>query len=478
MEQNGGFSMEDLQSFAEYLRLVGDVFQYILEQNRKMGNTCMELSKFTQRASRYAFLEKENIPCYLRFFIDKVICFDGLVGLREDYEKDIAIRQRVAERRNRHSLISMRTTVNVRLNAEQKLAVEEAPHTDISIITGGAGTGKTTIINQMLRNFNHTYRGEKKAFVLTPTGKAARRARETIEEACSISTVHYFAGWGHPLNRRDYQRIRSADFIIVDEVSMLSASMFCLLMQITDAPVVLVGDVNQLPAVEAGNILKDLIGLGVPTYYLKVNYRSDDDILSNAGIFLSDNGFRGLIASENFRLVKVKEDEVTEMLMSESTDIILTPYRKEDIPGSCTCINQRMHERHGYQRGYFRAGEPVIIMESNTKAGYANGETGYVTAVTAGEIYVDLGDRVVTVRDERDIDLNYACTIHKAQGSEYDSIALYCPNTSILTRNMLYTAITRAKHRVTIYYTDDMVFEQAYKRNAYTRSTFLSGMAA
>lgn len=469
--------MEEIETFADYLLFVKGVFYRILETNRRTGNTCMELGNFAQKAQRYTFMEERDVPCYLRAFHDDIICFDGLVGFKTDYDKDVVIHRKVTGRMGRRTL-DIKTYPNGKLCKAQKDAVGRAPATDISIITGGAGTGKTTIINQMLYNFNRTYHGEKNAFVMAPTGRAAKRAKETITEQCNISTVHYFAGWGHPLNRRDYQRIRSADFIIVDEASMLSAETFCLLMQITDAPVVLVGDINQLPAVEAGNILKDLVSLGVPTYYLTKNYRSDSEILANANAFIDDTGFRGLTASEKFRFVSLDEADITDSLAGADADIILTPFRKEGIAGSCTEINALIHRRKGFSDNLFHAGEPVIILKTNKKGGYVNGETGYVTAVTAEEIYVDLGDRVVAVRDESELDLNYACTIHKSQGSEYDTVALYCPDSTFITRNTLYTAITRAKHQVTVYFTDDTVFRNAYTRNTYTRSTFLSAFAA
>lgn len=470
--------MREITTFGEYLRFVEDVFWKILTQNRTAGNTCMELSKFQRRAVRETFMKESDVPKYLRFFEKDIIVAEGLVGFLSDFQNDAVIHQKVATRLRRRSL-TINGKTNKSLHKNQQKAVKEATNSDISIITGGAGTGKTTIINQILHDFNSTYRGTKNAFVLAPTGKAARRARETIVEPCSISTVHYFAGWGHPLNRRDYQRIASADFIIVDESSMLSAEMFCLLMQITDAPVILVGDINQLPAVEAGNILKDLIDLGVPAYYLTENFRSDSEILTNANTFLDvSQEFKGLIESERFQLIKIKEEEATQVLANVDADIVLTPFRKEEYGGSCTAINNLVHRARGFQEGLYHVGEPVILQKNNSKLGYANGETGYVTAVSLDAIYVDLGDRTVAIKDENELDLNYACTIHKSQGSEYDSIAIYCPNNPLITKNTLYTAITRAKHFVQIYYTEDSVFEAAFRRNAYERSTFLSAMAA
>ena len=470
--------MRNIATFGEYLCFVEEVFFRILTQNRTAGNTCMELAKFQRRAAKETFAKESDIPKYLRFFEKDIVVSNGLVGFLSDFQNDIVIHQKVISRLRRRSL-HINGKTNRSLHENQRRAVKEAPSSDISIITGGAGTGKTTIINQILHDFNRTYQGKKNAFVLAPTGKAARRAKETIVEPCSISTVHYFAGWGHPLNRRDYQRIASADFIIVDESSMLSAEMFCLLMQITDAPIILVGDINQLPAVEAGNILKDLIDLGVPAYYLTENFRSDSDILVNANAFLDvTQDFRGLITSECFQLIKIKEEDATRVLANVDADVVLTPFRREDFEGSCTSINQLVHQSRGFQNGLYHVGEPVILKKNNTKLGYANGETGYVTAVSLDAIYIDLGDRTVALKDENELELNYACTIHKSQGSEYDSIAIYCPNSPLITKNTLYTAITRAKHLVQIYYTEDSVFEAAFRRNAYERSTFLSAMAA
>lgn len=465
--------MEPITTFAEYLFFVKTTFLQILEMNRKIGNTCMEYNKFANRACKYTFMNKEDIPSYLKFFEDDIVYDNNLVGLKEDYNKDVSIYRQVSIRLKRRSL-NIRPYKNTMLCDAQKVAVEQAPSTDISIISGGAGTGKTTVINQILYNFNRTYRGTKNAFVLAPTGKAARRARETITEPCSISTTHYYAGWGHPLNRRDYQRIASADLIIVDEGSMLSAEMFCLLIQITSAPIILIGDINQLPAVEAGNILKDLITLGVPTYYLTKNYRSNDEILVNANAFIDEEHFPGLTVSDNFNIVEINPNNVTETLAKVEADVILTPFRKEDIDGSCTAINNYIHRQRGFHDNLYHVGEPVILLKNNTKVGYANGETGYVTAVTTDEIYVDLGDRVVAIRDENEIDLNYAGTIHKAQGSEYNNVAIFCPESTLMTRNTLYTALTRAKERVTLYILPNVSFEKIYERTAHTRSTFLS----
>lgn len=465
--------MEPITTFAEYLLFVKTTFFQILETNRKIGNTCMEYEKFANRACKYAYIDKKDVPAYLRFFEDKIIYDNNLVGLKEDYNKDVAIFQQVSARKRRRSL-NVRPYKNTMLCEAQRNAVEQAPTTDISIITGGAGTGKTTVINQILYNFNRTYRGTKNAFVLAPTGKAARRAKETITEPCNISTTHYYVGWGHPLNRRDYQRIASADLIVVDESSMLSAEMFCLLIQVTAAPIILIGDINQLPAVEAGNILKDLIALGVPTYYLTKNYRSNDQILSNANAFINGERFSGITVSDKFNVVVINGNDITGTLAKVESDIILTPFRKEDFDGSCIAINKFIHRQKGYRDNLYHVGEPVILLKNNTKIGYANGETGHVTAVTADEIYVDLGDRVVAIRDENEIDLNYACTIHKAQGSEYNDVAIFCPESTLMTRNTLYTAITRAKERVTLYILANVSFEHIYERTAHTRSTFLS----
>ena len=81
--------MEEVTTFAKYLVFVQEVFKDILEQNRKLGNTCMEIKKFIKRASQYAFIPEEEVPCYLRFFEDEIISYKGLVGTREDYNKDV-----------------------------------------------------------------------------------------------------------------------------------------------------------------------------------------------------------------------------------------------------------------------------------------------------------------------------------------------------------------------------------------------------
>ncbi len=461
-----------MNTFVDFLHYALNVSKAILKQNNQVGNTCMPITYFAYKFRKYIEASDVEILNYLYFFRDYgIVMTKNSVGLKEDYEHDCFIRRNITLRKNRRST-NFRSLSNSRLSEEQVTAVTEAPKTDISIISGGAGTGKTTAINQIIRNF-HTVAHKGKLFVLAPTGAAAKRDKETITEECEICTVHYFVGFGHPLQKRDYERIRSADFIIIDESSMLNASIFYTLLQLTDVPIVLVGDVNQLPAVEAGNILWDMIYLGVPVYYLRHNFRSVSEIVTNANIFTQDE-FKDLNSSENFMLKKIKEEDITDILAHETSDIVLTPFRREDILGSCEAINNLIHEEKGYRKGYYSVGEPVVIMKTNKKRGYVNGETGHVIRVTENEIFVDLGNRTVAIKDDDDISLNYASTVHKAQGCEYPTVAIYCPDSPILTRNMLYTAITRAKSRVVIYYTDEAVFKHAFMRNGYKRNTFIS----
>jgi exodeoxyribonuclease V alpha subunit len=362
----------------------------------------------------------------------------------------------------------------VTLGADQRAAVVRALESRVSIITGGPGTGKTTLVRVLLRVLHEA--GIEVALA-SPTGRAARRLEEASGR--SASTLHrlleYKPGEG------GFQRSVSApldgDGVIVDEVSMVDLPLFVALLRAIpgDQPflLVLVGDADQLPSVGPGQILRDLIGAGVvPVARLTRVYRQGQDsgILVAAGDILGGRvpqsgdraGFDDCYLLERVepeRALETVLQVVCERLPKLKFDPmeavqVLAPTRKG--PLGTESLNRELQVRlnpHGQEikRGGkgFRVGDRVLCTRNRYDVEVFNGDVGRVVdAGPSGLGIVFDGRRVDWAWDELpSLDLAYAMTVHKSQGSEYPAVVLCLhPSHSImLRRNLFYTAVTRAR---------------------------------
>lgn len=377
---------------------------------------------------------------------------------------------------------------NGMISEEQNGAVSDiiTSSGNINILTGGPGTGKTTIINEILRRVME-YDSSLNIAIVAPTGRAAKRAEETIEyrgEKLIITTVHKFVGYGNPCG--DDNNVKDVDLIIIDESSMLTPYIFHRLlysMNLDYTKLVLVGDVDQLPSIDPGDILADLIRLGVPTSYLTQNYRSAEVIVENS--ILIKQGLLQLHWTPTFQLVDtstIPEQDLMDIIIHDFADcffrydqrgnesgVVISPYAVNDIVYSTHQANKLMHYQYDQNFSHlpkldqYRYGEPVIITKTNYRAGipYFNGEMGKVVACRVSGVCVDyeiaIDDRTVIVPSQH-LRLAYSITVHKSQGSEYDDVFFVAPkHTNFVTRKLFYTAITRAKRSIKIYSTMDVL---------------------
>ena len=379
----------------------------------------------------------------------------------------------------------------------QKQAVRMVFANQVSIITGGPGTGKTTIIKAILFVSEKLKKGAEKTLLLAPTAKAARRMVEqsgheasTVHSALSFTGKEDITEYVNPEKKNE--RNLDADIIIVDEVSMLDQFIFsALLSQVKDrARVVFVGDPDQLPSVGAGEVLYQMIRSGkIPVTKLSVIYRQtgENPIVHNA---LSINqGKTDLIYDPNsFLLYERNHPEETlkaaeQLYYQEIRNvgienvILLCPIRRKTVNHpilNVKTLNKDIQEvlnphREGdlqfrCEDTYFRKGDKVIQTKNTEWA--KNGDTGIVTSVfyqvdkddaenktLMMKIRFD-GGEIVDYNEEkaRDLDLAYAMSVHKSQGSEYHTVIFICDRTHerFLRRNLIYTATTRAKEKVLI----------------------------
>ena len=370
--------------------------------------------------------------------------------------------------------------LKIKLAARQKEAVATAVSEKIMIITGGPGTGKTTIVNAITRIFAAL---KLKITMAAPTGRAARRLRESTGlEAMTIHRLLEFSPreGGFARNR---ENPLNTDVVIVDESSMIdSLLMYNLLKAIPpQAILILVGDVNQLPSVGPGNVLQDLIESGrFPVIELTDIFRQakGSRIVYNAHRinqgkfpFLPEAG-----EESDFYFMEEKDAEkalqkILGLCRSRIPryfnfhpirDIqVLTPMNRGLIGVSNLNVElQRVlnPKQTGISRGgrSFKIGDKVMQLVNNYDKGVYNGDIGWIKRfdVEEQELEVEFEDYPVSYDFSQldELQLAYACSIHKAQGSEYPAviIPLLEQHYILLQRNLLYTGVTRARKLVII----------------------------
>ncbi len=340
----------------------------------------------------------------------------------------------------------------------------------VKILTGGPGTGKTTVIKGLI---SYITRMGKKCVLCAPTGRAAQRMSEVCER--ESSTIHKLLDI-RPYGKNEY-RCRGKEnqiceeYIIVDEVSMVGVELFAQLLNAArnGSSVILVGDIDQLPSVTPGNVLRDLITAGIETYRLDTVFRQKELSTISLNGAKINKGQIDLQTNGEFKIFRFQEGELTQMAKRAAEELqadfrpsemfhvqLLGPVKKGDSGVfALNNVSQKLlnpSELEGIQKN-----DRIIFLENNYEEEYFNGDIATVISVSSEEIKVRMFDEVRTLPRScmKDIALAYAVTIHKSQGSEYDDIIIVLPKCGMLARNLLYTAVTRAKKQVTILSEED-----------------------
>ena len=373
---------------------------------------------------------------------------------------------------------------DILLSEQQREAVELALNSRLSVILGGAGSGKTTLIEAVARCFKDNADLFGGTVLAAPTGKAARNLTERT--GIDARTVHSALGKHPDTNFLDPVSWSNTGLVVIDEASMVSLEMLAGILNRVrrNCRVVLLGDPNQLQAVGAGNVLPDLLELGVPSIRLAQQYRQSADAVAlrqNVVNFPKLNTEHELQWDDSFGLVPADDRAIPDLLCKEAARRylagesiqVLSPV-KAKTGFSVQALNTRLQNEINPLTtkkptwGKFRDGDRVIVTQNNPYYDVCNGDVGVLhirgekprrIAILAvrGKLKTWQIDRVPGEYGIRNDDppppqlaLAYALTVHKSQGSQYDTILMPASmaTAKMLYRNLLYTAISRATKEV------------------------------
>jgi exodeoxyribonuclease V alpha subunit len=377
------------------------------------------------------------------------------------------------------AVAAFESRARVELAPEQRRAVEEAARRPVLVITGGPGVGKTTIVRAILALLA---RARVDVRLAAPTGRAAKRMSEAT--GADATTLHRLLEFEPKTAtfKRDRARPIEAGAVVVDEASMLDLPTADALAQAI-APgtrVLLVGDVDQLPSVGPGAVLRDLIAAGVPCVRLTQIFRQAARSLIVTNAHRINEGAFPLTAAPgaqaDFFVVERRDperakDTVLELVTSRIPlrfgldpvrDVqVLTPMNRG--PAGSVALNAALQAAlnpHGaaFERGarVYRVGDKVMQLRNDYDRAVFNGDVGVVAGIDPEEnaMTVRFDERDVAYEDSDvdDLVLAYACTVHKSQGSEYPAVVIPLLTTHfvMLSKNLLYTAVTRGKRLVVL----------------------------
>ena len=503
----------------------------------KNGNTYLPKNMLFNEASRALDLSyEENTELFNNTF--DTLCLDKtcvtlwndnveIVMLSRYYYYENSIAQKLTWLKNVSKSVDIDVDADIQnfqdrnkieLHEEQIKAIKGAVNNGVYVITGGPGTGKTTIIKCILEIFENM---KLRVALVAPTGRASKRMSDstgreakTIHRLLEVNVIktdesYFMHNESNPLK---------VDAVICDEVSMVDCALMCNLLKALprDCKLILVGDKDQLPSVGAGNVLADILGSGIIPYCMLTKiFRQGEKSLIITNAHLINDGKMPLIdnTSTDFffeskgdpesiknTIVNLVTTRLPKFLKTDPREIQVLAPMKAGVCG-IESLNRTLQEvinppspnkpQVEVGQTIFRLGDKVMQITNNYDLewkkfgkyadelgqGVFNGDIGYITLIdkNSGEVNVEFEDGrncLYSRPDLLDLSLSYAITIHKSQGSEFDTViipAIAGPSI-ILTRNLIYTAVTRAKKMVVI--VGDKKYLKRMVANKYTATRF------
>ena len=437
----------------------------------------------------------------------------------EDYVANKIVKLSLMEPKNYpkldNKLLNLEKELNIVYNDKQKEAIKKALTNSISIITGGPGTGKTTIIKAIVELYTELNKlsyenAMKEIALLAPTGRASKRMTESTN--LQASTIHRFLKWNKETNKFAVDEFNpdKSKFIIIDEMSMLDISLLDSLFKglTNNIQVVLVGDYNQLPSVGPGQVLKDLIESEViDTVHLDLLYRQDENSYINTlAIEIKNNDLAETFmeTKSDYTFLECSSSMIKESLKKICKQIIDKgyDYKKLQLMAPMyhgengidnlnkelqNIFNPSSNEKDELVVGdvIFRENDKILQLVNMPEENVFNGDIGIIKRIVysniskskKNEIHVDFDGNIVkyTPKDFNKFKHGYIISIHKSQGSEFDIVVLpVCNNyRRMLYRKLIYTAVTRAKRKLIIIGEPQAFVYAVNNDNEYIRKTSL-----
>jgi len=492
-------------------RMQAGVLQ-VLHDRTDVGHVWTALDDLTARAAKLLALDAHEVDAGNRLegavealaraggAVVEPIGGERAVFAAEMHAAEVRLAQRLAQIARAHgrsldgaaaAVLAFEARAGVKLAPEQSRAVEEAARHQVLVVTGGPGVGKTTIVRAILAVLAHAGINVRLA---APTGRAAKRMGEAT--GAQATTLHRLLDFDPKTRafKRDRARPIEAGAVIVDEASMLDLPTADALAQAI-APgtrLLLVGDVDQLPSVGPGAVLRDVIGSGrVPCVRLRQIFRQAARSLIVTNAHRINDGEPPIPAppgsNADFFVVERRDPEraratVIELVTSRIPDRfgldpvrdiqVLTPMRRG--PAGAVALNEALQAALNPPRAgdaqaravsgdavargsrAYRVGDKVMQLRNDYDKNVFNGDVGLVSSIDPEEnaLTVRFDDREVAFDSSEldDLVLSYACTVHKSQGSEYPAVVVPLLTTHfvMLSKNLLYTAVTRGKRLVVL----------------------------
>ena len=503
---------------ADPLRLEGGII-FVLEDAKDNGHLFLQQEELLTKALE---LLTERVPenAVNELMVRKVykeMCTYGKLHLEEPFvylpqfyhfEKQTAnvvakmLRKTVKALPNLEKYLQEAQKENeIMLSDRQMEAVRMCMQNQFSVITGGPGTGKTTVLKVILSVYRKLHKG-REILLTAPTGRAARKMSESTGFPYSC-TLHSALGLTSDDIHYDENMVLSADFVIVDETSMVDMQLAYYLFNSlgTHTKLLFVGDVDQLPSVGAGNVLNELISSGiVPVTVLDMVFRQKDTSRIPLNAHSIKNGEAKLLYGDDFMFIpaetpedaaKIIRDKYWEQVSLHGTEQVqvLSPFRVKSEAGASRLnvtlrelVNPCMDKRYELNLGSRTIRYKDKVMQTKNMDDVSNGDIGFVSNIDREDefpVTVTFSDARIKQYSSDElgcIDLAYATTIHKSQGSEYECVIL--PMLSafyvMLQRALIYTGITRAKKKVIIVGQKRALFTAIHRNDNIRRNTALA----
>ena len=475
--------------------------------------------------SRNIAVAKEDILSSYDYALDtgKLIEIEDRVFLPEIYYSEYSIYSDISKRLELEDdfdisdnlldkyIEEVEDELEISYDIVQIAAIKNCIKNNFAILTGGPGTGKTTIILavikifQKIKNYSiHDLLDESRSILTlcAPTGKAAKRMSEST--GFYASTIHKAIGWStEDENMEEFvsEKFIKSELVIIDESSMIDVFLMYNLLKIInkDAKIILVGDNDQLPSIAPGNVLNDLINSkAISTVKLNKIFRQSEhssiinishsiknnipfDVLEN----FDDKEFISANKNEMINVISAIYDDLIKGSAKENIQILAPIYKgTSGINEINTAIQSRFNDNEDqieYGELIYKVNDRVMQLVNRPEDNIFNGDIGYIEQIykegNKVKIVIDYDGNYVTYEktELNQITLSYACSIHKAQGSEFENVIIpFIDNYNfMLNKNLTYTAITRAKKKLILCGDSKVFYKSIEPTNVVTRQTAL-----